>query len=125
MRFFLGRFVDSDEYLIRTRRLPPLAESGVRYATEREDLYSPKPVEDWLLADVLLQRRYGDCEDLAAYRCAELRLRGVNAHPQISRKGNIWHVTVAVYPGKPSRNSVGAVVRREDPSRALGMGATA
>lgn len=114
LRFWLGRLVEGDVYLIRTRKLPPLFQSGVYYQSEREDFYSPRPVENFLYADALLKRGYGDCEDLAGYRCAELRLRGLDAHPQLTRVGRIWHVTVRV------KHPDGRVVR-EDPSKLLGM----
>lgn len=107
--FMLNRLVDIDAYLIRTRRLPPLYESGVRYEAEREDLRTLRPVEDWQATDVLYERGLGDCEDLVCTRIAELRLRGIKAAPRLTRDGRILHVTVRV--GN----------RVEDPSRLLGM----
>lgn len=114
IRFLLGRLVDVNEYLIRRRRLPPLYESGIRYVREHEDYVARRPVEDWQAADVLVATKRGDCEDLACYRCAELRLKGVDAHPRLTRTGRVWHITVAIRErGKP------LVV--EDPSKLLGM----
>lgn len=114
LRFFLGRLVDIDVYLIRKRRLPPLYQSGVRYVAETEDFRSRNPVEDWQAADEVVRTGEGDCEDLACYRCAELRLQGVDAHPRLTRHGRIWHVTVLI-----ARKHAADVI--EDPSRRLGM----
>lgn len=58
---------------------------------------------------------YGDCEDLAAARVAELRVKaGIKAVPWLKKKGKIWHVLVRYPDGT-----------LEDPSRKLGMGAGA
>lgn len=81
----------------------PLYESGIRY--ERE----PPGEENWQFAHELLQSRAGDCEDLACYRAAELRLDGEPAIAEVVRT---------------PRRSFHAVVRRadgriEDPSRIL------
>jgi hypothetical protein len=87
--------------------LPPLYESGVVYRKE------PPGREWWETAtDVLgmVSDRSGDCEDLAAYRAAELRyLHGEIARVKITRT---------------PRGSYHAIVQREngdleDPSRIL------
>lgn len=91
------------------RPLPPLYASGVRYALERRG-------EVWLDCVRVLELRHGDCEDLAAWRCAELRLAGdpgavtmFSARPRGS--GRLIHIVVLHGNGE-----------LEDPSRALGMG---
>src|SRR5207253_9225722 len=87
--------------------LPPLYESGITYRRE------PRGREWWESAEdvaALATRKSGDCEDLAAYRAAELRY---------------WDgelATVAIL--KTARGTFHAVVRREDgtledPSRIL------
>lgn len=81
--------------------VPLLYESQTRYQSE------PVGSEDWWNVDEVLRQGYGDCEDLAAYRAAELRTLGEPA-------------TVEIVP--TSRGSYHAVVRRadgtiEDPSR--------
>lgn len=53
--------------------LPCLYDSGVVYQEE------PPGREDWCDAPTVLSQGWGDCEDLAAYRCAELREMGVDA----------------------------------------------
>lgn len=37
--------------------------------------------ENWQDIPTILRTGNGDCEDLACYRCAELRYAGINAHP--------------------------------------------
>lgn len=82
---------------------PPLYSSGILYRRE------PHGTEFWQNAIDLLRSREGDCEDLAAYRAAELRSIG-----ELASVGVIQN---------PS-GSYHAVVRRqdgsiEDPSRIL------
>jgi type II secretory pathway pseudopilin PulG len=86
------------------RRLPPIYAAGVRYI--RRD-----PGERWQTPTETKRRGGGDCEDLATWRAAELRLHGEPAR-------------VIVYRSAPG--VLHAVVRRgdgriEDPSRRLGM----
>lgn len=95
-----------DAGLMQQQQLPPLYESGVRYRDEKRDV--------WKHAVDVAGEGYGDCEDLAAYRAAELRVSGEDPDAR-----------VAVYKSGPNRYH--AVVARgdgqlEDPSRALGMG---
>lgn len=89
---------------------PSLYASGVRYEEE------PPGEEDW--ADIPTARKlgWGDCEDLACWRAAELQLRsGVKAWPMFlwrgrPRGGMLYHIQVRYPDG-----------RVEDPSRRLGM----
>lgn len=73
---------------------PKLYQSGVIYVPEaRREIPTkagwPKEKciveygEDWLTIPAVLKAKKGDCEDLAAWRAAELRQRGVNATPYI------------------------------------------
>lgn len=90
--------------------LPPLYQSGVRYVRERG-------TENWQTPRETLSGRFGDCEDLAAYRVGELRASGVDpgAVIAVERTGpRTMHAIV--------RRSDGSI---EDPSRALGMGGPA
>lgn len=92
--------------LMRTRsQLPPLYASGVRYQRERG-------TERWQTCEQVFSARVGDCEDLAAWRVAELHQAGeVDAAPIVTRTGRkLWHVRV--------RRADGTI---EDPSRILGM----
>lgn len=88
------------------RPLPPLYLSGVRYRRE------PPGREDWIGPVDVYRQRWGDCEDLVAWRVAELREQGTPARP---------------YCYQPRPGLVHCVVRLpdgslEDPSRRLGMG---
>jgi hypothetical protein len=86
------------------RPLPPLYTAGVRYS--RVD-----PNERWQLPSETFARRRGDCEDLAAWRAAELRLRGEPATVGVRRTGpRVLHAVVV--------RADGTI---EDPSRKLGM----
>lgn len=88
---------------------PPLYESGVRYRRE------PRGVEEWRTLPELLASGYGDCEDLATARAAELNVTGEDpdafAFARPTRKRGLWHIVVA--------RGDGTI---EDPSRVLGMG---
>lgn len=87
---------------------PPLYEAGIVYEAE------PPGQEVWQDVPTLIERRKGDCEDLACYRAAELRAAGINVRPYIKwRKegdGYVYHA-VLMWPDG----------RVEDPSLALGM----
>lgn len=84
---------------------PRLYESGARYRTE--------PREVWRHAQDVVSEGWGDCEDLAAYRAAELRVSGEDEGARVK-----------TYKTGPRRYH--AIVERgdgtlEDPSAALGM----
>lgn len=83
---------------------PPLYDSGIKYKRE------PPGEEVWQFAHELIETLEGDCEDLACYRAAELRLDGEPAMAEVIRS--------------PKRRAFHAVVRRadgsiEDPSKIL------
>lgn len=84
--------------------LPELYESGIVYRRE------PKGEEWWEnAADVIgmVADRSGDCEDLAAYRCAELRhFDNVDCRVRIIKTRRAFHAVVEHEDG-----------RIEDPSR--------
>jgi hypothetical protein len=92
--------------IMQREAVPPLYEAGVRYQDEPRDV--------WRHALDVAGERWGDCEDLAAYRAAELRVSGEDPDAR-----------VVTYQSGPNRYH--AVVGRgdgavEDPSRILGMG---
>ena len=90
--------------IMRTHRIPPLYDAGVRYAKDASEV--------WMSALDVMQRRKGDCGNLAAWRAAELQEQGINAHVCVERTGrNRLHAMVCI------GNRV-----IEDPSRRLGMG---
>lgn len=101
-----------DEYLLASRPFPSLYRAGVRYMPEDYD--GPNP-EDWLDALEVLKRGGGDCEDLAAWRVAELRRAGELGARTVfvefpDARGRLFHVLVERAGGS-----------LEDPSRILGM----
>lgn len=91
---------------MRARPLPPLYSGRVRYLRE------PARRERWQTAAETAQRGVGDCEDLAAYRVAELWRQGEKGARVVVRRINpqLMHVYVARADGT-----------KEDPSKRLGM----
>lgn len=88
------------------RNVPPLYAGHVRY--ERE----PIGRERWQTAFETAQRGAGDCEDLAAYRLAELHRAGESRATIVVKvvSPTLMHILV--------RRANGAI---EDPSARLGM----
>lgn len=86
--------------------LPPLYRSGVVYQRERG-------TERWQTVEQVFKAGRGDCEDLCAWRVAELRRAGEHGAVAIVDKTGprLWHVRVMREDGTI-----------EDPSRILGMG---
>lgn len=106
--------------MMKSRPFPDLYRSHVRYKQE------PLGEENWRDAAIVLATGFGDCEDLAAYRVAELRVKhGVPAkcvfrwktfNVQTStgpRKVKLYHILVGVWQGNQ--------LLLEDPSKKLGM----
>lgn len=96
-------------YLSDYRDTPPLYETDVIYQIESS--------EQWKDVPRIIEDGWGDCEDLACWRIAELRIKGINARPYIK-----WQPS----PRNPVMDRYHAVVkwpdgRIEDPSRSLGM----
>jgi len=84
-----------------------LYQSGVRYRAESG--------EDWYTIPYVLERGEGDCEDLACWRAAELRVLGHHQAVAIAKLSpsvgarRLYHIVV-------SGDGIS-----EDPSRMLGM----
>lgn len=92
--------------LMQAGGIPPLYEAGVHYQDETDDV--------WRSAEEVARTRWGDCEDLSAYRAAELRVSGEDPGAYLD-----------LYKSGPQRYH--AIVVRgdgsiEDPSKVLGMG---
>lgn len=111
LRALLECLVNLDEMHLRTHpRTPGLYESGVVYREE------PPGAEDWQDIPTTLAMECGDCEDLACWRAAELRVRrGVRAVADFTRETQadgtvLYHIVVRLPDGSI-----------EDPSRLLGM----
>lgn len=102
---FLEGMTALNTAIIRAENLPSVYDVA-RYKRE------PRGREEWLHAAKVAARGTGDCEDLAAYRAAELRVReGEPARVAVVRTG---------------ARTLHAVVERadgsiEDVARALGM----
>ena len=103
-------------YLQSHPKAPGIYQSGVRYMEE------PPGQEEWQDIPTCLAMGTADCEDLAAWRAAELTVRhGIQARPffQEQRRPDgsyLYHILVRVPP--TAQHPRGAV---EDPSRILGM----
>jgi len=102
------------EYLKKNPGTPSLYKSGVRFIREREG------EELWPTIGEVIKAGGGDCEDLAAWRVAELRNSGIPARPAwrhrlvrmpSGQEATLYHILVFI----PGRGY-------EDPSRLLGMG---
>lgn len=100
-------------FLASHPRTPELYKAGVRYIPE-DGIHAPKS-EIFGGIKYVLAKRGADCEDLAAWRVAELRLRGEQARARLSwrRFGRHYRYHVTVRRGDG---------RIEDPSARLGMG---
>lgn len=87
-----------NRFWLQHHDVPPLYESGVRYQRDAREAFDTLPH--------VLERGFGDCEDLATWRAAEIP--DARAVPVPVSTG--WHVVVQLPDGSI-----------EDPSAALGM----
>lgn len=102
-------------YLERFPGTPRLYDAGVRYLRE------PHRYEQWIPIPKVLRQGGADCEDLCAWRVAELRHRGFDARPSWSheeRKDPDTGETFTMYHIRVWIPGFGF----EDPSLHLGMG---
>lgn len=99
------------DYLRAVPDAPRLYQSGVRY--QREPAADRGSIEEFATIPVVAGRGWGDCDDLAPWRAAELCEReGVDARPQLVEVApRRWHVVVV--------DATGRVI--DDPSARLGM----
>lgn len=111
LKIFLNALFQIDCLFLRDYpAFPLLYTTGVRYKAEDPGL------EEWRSCPVVLERGKGDCEDLACWRAAELRMReGIAAKPKVIRQPSqpgkrLYHIVVSLPNG-----------RIEDPSKRLGM----
>lgn len=116
----LEALVTDDQLFLRMHKVPPIYTSGVRYKEEpvntarvSGDMYR---IEEFAAIPAVIERGWGDCDDLAPWRCAELRENGEPAKIRIQWKKNpqtgqkLFHIVVRRADG-----------RIEDPSLLLGM----
>lgn len=118
LELWLETLVQTAEKMIRWFDLPRLYESGIRYKPE------PLGQENWQDPMVTLKLGTGDCEDLATYRAAELRVRDkvparcIYTWRRLPNGVVMYHIKVE-YTDAAGRRI------EEDPSRRLGMAAAA
>lgn len=115
LQIMLWSLVAWDRYFLAANpQTPPIYSAGVRYIRE------PEGQEEWLDIGEIRRRGGGDCEELAAWRVAELREKGIDARPAwrhrrvrapSGRLCSLYHIIVWI-PG----------VGIDDPSARLGMG---
>ena len=98
-----------DRHQIRSGYVPPLYETGVIYRRERH--HTLPGLERIQSAEETYLIGYGDCDDLAPWRAAELQLRGIDARAVVIRSPGVGYHVIVVYPSG----------RVEDPSARLGM----
>ena len=104
--------VIANRIILKGSSIPPIYDSGVRYRPEPRQW----PFERFDNAQTCFARGWGDCDDLASWRCAELLNQGIRANIIVSWKpaegGRLYHITVRMPDGT-----------KEDPSARLGMNA--
>lgn len=103
--------VKINQLYLLTHHVPPLYKAGVVYRNEDPK----KGFEEFATVEPVYRRGWGDCDDLAPWRCAELRNQGEKAKIRIQWKRQpdgqkLFHIVV--------RREDGTI---EDPSRILGM----
>lgn len=108
-------------YLSLHKNVKGLYESGVRYEEEPHWSFEGEPVEEFATIPIIIDRGWGDCDDLAPWRVAELRYAAREA-----AKIRIQWQRPTLPNGKKGRKYFHIVVRRangaiEDPSAKLGM----
>lgn len=117
----LEALVTVDQIYLRSHKVPPLYRSGVRYQNEPVNtahlggVDRTHRIEEFAAIPAVIERGWGDCDDLAPWRVAELREHGERAKIRVywKRQSNghrLYHVVV--------RRADGTI---EDPSAKLGM----
>lgn len=118
--------VTADRMIIRAGEVPPLYLSGVRYQHE------PPGIESFDSAYDVYRRGWGDCDDLASWRCAELLETSSERGTWKCPRTGIEYVTPCIritwipHPRRGSGRLYHVTVRKadgsiEDPSLKLGM----
>ena len=132
LKGILESLVMVDQYFLNLYEVRPLYETGVRYRNEPEGkaVFIPSnadknvdaafgrqvsgQMEEAASIPAILARGWGDCDDLAPWRVAELRRQGEKAKIRVQWKKDsnvkLFHIVV--------RREDGSI---EDPSKVLGM----
>lgn len=113
-------------YLMKHPHTPPLYRSGVSYRREPRQVVRS---EKFAGIGEVLEQGWGDCDDLAPWRAAELQMHGIAARPRLvdashpayrdvsaGKTKRVWHVVVERETGPGTGDIV-----FEDPSARLGM----
>lgn len=106
LRILLDGLIRLNLAYLHHHSVPPLFKAGVVYGR----------TEIWDSIPALYQKKFGDCKSLTAARCAELRMKGVDAkpvfrfNPRLNGGGLDFHILVQ----NPDFSF-------EDPSKVLGM----
>lgn len=83
-----------EQYLRAHPETPRLGAAGIRYAREPRTQGLPGP-ELFSTVPVVLGRGWGDCDDLAPWLAAEMRVDGIDdARAMPVLRGRSWHVVV-------------------------------
>lgn len=123
----LEALVSMDERYLRAHpQTPRLYDAGVRWQAEGKNECTGRPAEEWDAIPIVLERGWGDCEDLAAWRAAELRVRdGFPRARAFAVRSGTMHVagigTVGLIHILVSRDGSCRLDAIEDPSQRLGM----
>lgn len=126
LRLPLEALVQQDVRYLRSHpRTPPLYEAGVVWRMEGLNRCTGRPAEHFATIPEVMEQGWGDCEDLAAWRAAELRLAGhPRAYAFAVRSGKMRHPELGLV------NLIHILTSRdgscnpraiEDPSIVLGM----
>ncbi len=117
----LDTLVKVDQLYLQRHCVKPLYRSGVRYKNEPNNIVklggvakAQNRIEEFAAIPAVIERGWGDCDDLAPWRVAELREAGEKAKIRITwaptSRGTLYHIVV-----RREDNSI------EDPSLLLGM----
>jgi hypothetical protein len=133
LKRILEALVEVNQHYLREHPgVPLLYQSGVRYKEEparhavlvmASNGFEGR-VEEFASIQAVLERGWGDCDDLAPWRCAELRERfKQRAHIRVdwrrTKSGRLFHIVVRK--PDPLTGLVSEESPVEDPSAKLGM----
>jgi hypothetical protein len=99
--YLIEGIAQANQAYLANNSTAPLYDSGV--------VYRPETTEQWRMIPEMLESGFGDCEDLVAWRIAELRNQGYDVTPEILSTDSGYHAVVAYSDGT-----------LEDPSIVLG-----
>lgn len=123
MQILLWTLIHLNElYLERFPYTPGIYDAGVKYIRE------PLGYEQWTTIPTIIAQGGADCEDLACWRIAELRMQGINARPRWRNHpitgpdgmpGTMYHILVHIPGGTYRGRAIPTMT--DDPSKRLGM----